>query len=440
MSLTTAPGCKFTDETDTPLADLHLLDREVLSNPHGAWAKLQSEAPIFRLNMPGISAPVFLVTTRAGIERVAQDTVNFSSAPVGEVWRWGDFPPEIEALFAAKGYKVVHTTVTSDPPNHKKYRIIVEKALSPQRVAALRPKIAQLADELIQALPENEPFNFVDHYSVPLPLHVICLIMGLPLKDADYIRSESDLFIQLVDPSSSHEKAMEGARAVVEGYDYFAAHIRQLRQSPNDSMMSTFANARNPEGELISMDEAISLAQVTAIGGNETTRNAISSCARILATQKPMWETLKQNPTLISTFIEEVLRTNAPATSGPRRALHDVAIDGVSIPKGSSVFLMWGAGSTDPAVLECPHMIDLNRKSGRGHTSFGFGPHFCAGKLLARAELHASVTVWLRDLEAMNLAVSEADVRYEPLLGFRSLNSLPMKIVRTREAANRSPI
>jgi cytochrome P450 len=438
MGSTTAPGW-ISSCVATPVADLNLLDPERLSNPHVGWATLQRESPIYRMAMPGISTSVFIVTGRALIERIARDTDHFSSAPVGEVWRWGDFPQEIEALFAAKGYKVVHTTVTSDPPEHKKYRSIVETALSPQRITALRPRIVHLVDELMLALPENESFNFVEHFSVPLPLRVICLIMGLPIKDADYIRRESDLFVQLVDPSSTHEKAMEGARAVVEGYDYFAAQIRRLRETPDDSMMSTFANARKPDGGLISMDEAISLAQVTAIGGNETTRNAISSCARILATQKQMWGALKQDRSLIATFIEEVVRTNAPASAGPRRALNDVHIDGVTIPKGSSVFLMWGAGSTDAAVLECPHMIDLYRKNKKGHTSFGFGPHFCAGNHLARAELHASIAAWLRDFEVMDLAASENEVHYEPLLGFRMLNTLPIRIIRNREAAVRAP-
>jgi pimeloyl-[acyl-carrier protein] synthase len=105
----------------------------------------------------------------------------------------------------------------------------------------------------------------------------------------------------------------------------------------------------------------------------------------------------------------------------------------VTIPKGSSVFLMWGAGSTDPTVFQCPHMIDLGRKGAKAHTTFGVGPHFCAGLHLARAELSASIGAWLRDFESMKLAVPEAEVRYEPLLGFRMLNRLPITIIRTRE-------
>jgi cytochrome P450 len=432
MSLTTAPGCKFSD-FDISLAELDLLDPDQLSNPHDGWAALQREAPIYRMAIPGVSVPVFMVTSRQLIERIARDTDHFSSAPVGEVWRWGDFPPEIESLFTAKGYKVVHTTVTSDPPHHTKYRTIVETALGPSKIAALKSRIVELVDELVLGLPENQPFDVVERFAAALPLRVICLIMGFPIEEADYLRHESDLFVQLVDPSSSPEKAMEGARAVVEGYDYFAAHLRRLREKPDDSMMSTFANGRKGDGELISMDEAISLAQVTAIGGNETTRNAISSCARILATQPSIWQALKANRALIPVFIEEVLRTNAPAQAGPRRALDDVCISGVTIPKGSSVFLMWGAGSTDPTFFPCPHMIDLGRKGGKAHTTFGAGPHFCAGIHLARAELNASIGAWLREFESMKLAVPEAEVRYEPLLGFRMLNGLPITIIRTRE-------
>ena len=435
MTSFTAPGCQIVFHADQPLADLNVFDPERLSCPYTTWAKLQREAPLFRLHLPGVSAPVFMATRRSDIERIARDTDNFSSKPVGEVWRWGDFTPEIAALFSDQGYEVVHTTVTSDPPNHKQYRELAETALSPHKIQAWKPKVVEIVDGLMADIPDDERFDFVERFAVPLPMQIICLILGLPTADAKYLRHYSDLFVQLVDPSSSPDKAMEGAKAVVAGYDYFAEHVFRLRQHPDESMMGTFANARKHDGTLFSLNEVLSLAHATTVGGNETTRNAISSCALILATQKNLWSALKQDPKRIMAFIEEVIRINSPSASMPRRALADIQVGDVMVPKGATIFLMWGAGSTDPAFFEHPLMIDLERKNKRAHTSFGIGIHYCVGNQLARLEIHTSIRAWLRDFESMELAVPENEVRYEPLLGFRMLNSLPLK-VRRKETVN----
>jgi cytochrome P450 len=440
MSTVKVPGCPAGSHAAVPLSEINLFDPERLSCPHATWSQLRREAPVYRVPMPGVSVPIFMITRRADIDYVARHPEVFSNAAIGEAWRWGDFPPEIESLFTAKGYKVVHTLQSSDAPVHPVYRKIAEAELTLPKVNAMKPRIDELVENLIAALPENEPFNFVDRYSVLLPLQVICLILGLPTEDAGYLRRETDLFCQLVDPSFSLEQAMEGAKAVVEGYDYFASHIQRLRGHPDGSLMGAIANERKPNGELLSMDEALSMAQVVAIGGNETTRNALSSCARILASQKTIWTTLKENRALIPAFLEEVLRTNGPSNATMRRALADTEIGGVTIPTGSGIFVMWSAGGTDDSVFADALTIDLDRKNKRAHTAFGVGVHFCIGHHLARAEIQSSINAWLNHFDRMELAVAEPDVRYEPMFGFRMLNRLPIRIVRaaiSNEATSR---
>lgn len=432
MTLRNPTACPVSSKVSVAVSDLNLFDPERLSCPHATWAQLRREAPIYRMPMPGISTPVFVATRRVEIDYIARHPQLFSNSAVGEVWRWGDFPREIKELFAERGYKVVHTLQSSDPPAHATYRKIAESALTLQKVKALKPLIERLVDELIVTLPENESFNFVDSFSVPLPMQVICLILGLPINDAKYLRDESDSFVRLVDPTFSLEQAIEGAKGVVAGYDYFAAHIRRLRANPDGSLMSAYANARTENGELLSMDEVLSMAQVTTLGGNETTRNAISSCARILAASKELWRKLKDDSVKIPEFVEEVLRSNAPVNTTTRRALADTKIGDVEIPKGSAIFVMWGAGGTDEAMFEDPLTIDLDRRNKRAHFTFGLGIHFCIGSQLARSEIQTSIAAWLRDFETMELAVSEKDVRYEPLFGIHALNHLPIRITRTK--------
>jgi cytochrome P450 len=433
MSAANVRACPVGAPATGHLSGLNMFSPERLSCPYEAWERLQKEAPVFRVEIPGLSTPVFLVTGRKCIDQIARQSELFSNAAVAEVWRWGDMPPEIKGMFAERGYKVVHTLQSSDPPVHGKYRRIAEAAVSIAKVKALKPKIDALVRELVAALPENETFDFVDRFSVPLPMQVICLILGLPVEDADYLRRESDWFVQMVDTSFPMPKAIEATKHVVEGYDYFRRHLEKLRGHPDESLMSVYANARGDDGEYLSMDEALSMAQVTAIGGNETTRNAISSCARILASNPPLWTALKADPGKIPAFVEEVLRTNGPSSCTARTALADSEVGGVHIPKGSNVFLMWNAGGVDAAMFNDPLTINLERKNSRSHSSFGTGIHFCVGHQLARAELHAATEAWIREFETMELAVPASEVRYEPLLGFRMLHHVPMRIRRAKK-------
>lgn len=401
-----------------------------LSKPADGYALMRREAPLFRMDLPG-PAPVYMATRKRDIEAIARDTATFSSTPVPSVWRWGEFDPAIAEVFEDSGYKVVHTLQASDPPLSQVYRKIAEQALNRKKVAEMEPEISRITGRLMDALPEGEPFNFVDRFSVPLPLEVICLILGMPYEDAAFLKFYSDEFTHLVDPVHPLPRAIEATRTIVKGYRYFADMIERLQQQPDDSLTSIIANAE-VDGVPLTTEERLSMVHVLIIAGNETTRNALSSAMLVLATRPDIWARLVDDQALVPDFVEEVLRMHAPAATTPRTVMRDTVFDGVALQRGSTVFLMWASAGQDEASFENPMQFDLDRPNKRAHITFGMGVHHCLGSFLARAELTAAVRRWIAEFEKVELAVSEEQVRYDPVFGFHSLSDLPLKITRRR--------
>lgn len=403
-------------------------DPDHLSAPAEGYALMRKEAPIFRLPLPGPS-PVFIATRKKDIEAIARDTATFSSYPVPSVWRWGEFDPEIAEVFKEAGYKVVQTLQASDPPLSLAYRRIAEQALNRKKVIELEPEISRIIDGLMAALPHGEAVNFVDAFSVPLPLEVICLILGMPYADSAFLKFYSDEFTHLVDPVHPLSRAIEATKTIVKGYKYFAQMIERLQRDPEDNLTSAIANAEI-DGQPLSMEERLSMVHVLIIAGNETTRNALSSAMFVLATRPDIWATIAAEPDRIPDFVEEVLRVHAPAATTPRTVMTDTNLHGVDLPKGSSLFLMWASAGQDEEMFDDPMTFDINRKNKRSHITFGMGVHHCVGSFLARAELTAAVRRWTEDYERVELAVPEADIRYDPIFGFHALSNLPVRVFR----------
>jgi cytochrome P450 len=410
-------------------------DARTLSCPHAAWAMLRRESPVHKIDIPGMPVESFFVTRKQDLQYVCDHPEIFSSSPPAAAWRWGpDMGPDLNAIFDDGGWRPVHTFVTSDPPEHPTYRRVISAGMTPRKVDALAPAIQEIIDELTQALRSGETVDFMQAYAVPLPLRVIGIILGLPRKDDKFLSDFADAYMRMVDPTYPLEAAAAATREVVEGQRYLADLLLKYREAPADNLMSEYANARNAEGELMSLGEALSMATITVIGGNETTRHALGNCAYLLAKHPNLWTRLQRDRAKIPSFVEEALRTHAPSTATARGVRVDTELGGTKIPKGSCLYMLWGSGSVDEAAFADPQTVDLDRQDGRGHVSFGYGSHFCAGNRLARAELIQSVSAWLDAFERIELGAPEDEIAFAPILAFRSFHKLPLRFVRKSPA------
>lgn len=411
------------------LKDYQFFAPRNLACPHAGWKMLREQAPVYPIPVPA-AVPVYAVAGRDEIEFIARHTELFSNNPDTSVWRWGEgFPAEIAEAFAASGQSVVSTLQATDPPRSLMYRQVLSNVVGPGRVKAWRPRIEAIIEDLVAEIPDGEAVNFVEAFSVPLPLKVICLILGIPYSDSAFFRFYSDEFTHLVDPTHPMDRALKATETIVEGYKYLRDRMLEYREKPADNLLSAFANAQY-EGRDTTMDEALSMAHVTVIAGNETTRNALSSGMFVLAKDPALWRRLNADRNLIKDFYLEVLRRDAPATTTPRTVLKDVELGGVQLRKGDVVFVLWGSGSHAESLFDHPLEFDIDRPNKSAHCSFGMGVHHCAGSALAREELDQAFNAILDAFSNVELARPAEDISYDPVFGFHALSDLPVRFHR----------
>jgi cytochrome P450 len=392
---------------------------------------LREEAPVAWVDLPGPTGGAYLISRKADLEFVAKHPELFSSEVGHEVWRWGgDLGPELSPIIRDGGYDLVHTIVSSDPPRAHRYRKIALEALGPSRIKARISQLQGIVDALLAALPEGEPVDFRERFAVPFPLKAILAVFGLGPDEEDSIYQASCALLSLVDPITPIEQAKRDLATIVSTQKLLAPLIERYRAEPAENFLSFVANARDENGELLSMAEALSMAFVTLAGGNETTRNTLASAAFELVRDRSLWDKLVADPARVTAFVDEIVRFSSPATVTARQVAQDTSLGGIVMEKGAAVFMLWGSGSHDETAFECPGEIRLDRANGRTHTSFGAGVHHCAGITLARTEIEMSVRSWLATFERMELAVPEAEVRYDPVFAIRALYALPLILTR----------
>ena len=420
------------DEDQAGDLTAELLDPVNLCCPHAMWRKLRAECPVARVGLPGPTGGAYLVARKADLEFVAKHPELFSSEVGHEVWRWGsDLGPELSPILRDGGYDLVHTIVSSDPPRAHRYRKIALEALGPSRVKARAGQLQGIVDDLLAAFPDGEPVDFRARFAVPFPLKAILAVFGLgPEHEANIYRASCAL-LSLVDPITPLDQAKSDVRDIVATQQLLAPRIEAYRTAPADNFLSFVANARDENGDLLSMAEALSMAFVTLAGGNETTRNTLASAAFELARDWTLWDRLAEDPTRVTAFVDEIVRFASPATVTARQVAQDTELAGTAMEKGAAVFLLWGSGSHDETAFESPEEIRLDRPNGRSHTSFGAGVHHCAGISLARTEIEMSVRSWLAAFERMDMAVPEEEVRYDQVFAISALPALPL-ILRRR--------
>jgi cytochrome P450 len=405
------------------LAKTHPFDPAVLESPWEYCRKLRAEAPVFRDPFLGI----FHVASYDLVLAAVRDVETFSNrfAPAmgaaGRAALAGD--PELEAL-AAKSHPPVDTLLTADPPEHRRFRGLVNKAFTPRRVDGLEAGIDRLANELVEAFVADGRFEVLSQLSVPLPLSVIADQLGVPRADLPLLKRWTDGFTAQLSGMAFGEDAKEALRRILEFQRYFAARIEEARRAPREDVLSDLVRARLEGERALDVPEMLSILQQLLVAGNETTAAAIAEGLWLLVRHPEQLALVREDPALVPNLVEEVLRLASPTACMWRRVKRDTELGGVAIPAGSMLLLRYASANRDEARFPDADRFDVRRANAGDHLAFGHGIHFCLGAMLARKEMAVAFRTLLRRLEAFRLAPGHPEPRHKPSILLRGLAEL----------------
>lgn len=305
-----------------------------------------------------------------------------------------------------------------DPPDHTRLRMLLASAFTVQRVERLRPQIRDLAERLLDGMvAAGQPADLVESFALPLPIAVICRLLGVPEADRARFRQWSD------DAVSSSIPAAEAETSGQEFHAYMAALVADRRARPGDDLMTALIEARD-HGDRLSEAELIEQCVGILIAGHETTATQIPNFVRTLLQHPEELLRLRENPALIPAAVEELLRF-VPLRAGAlaaRWATEDIPVGGTLVRGGDPVVVSVGAANRDARRFTAPGTLDLDRESNQ-HVAFGHGVHYCPGAALARLELQEALRALLLRLPGLHLA---GDVVWKHRMSIRGLISMPV--------------
>jgi cytochrome P450 len=386
----------------TPDARDDFADPAFQADPHPVYARWRHETPVRRVLLPsGMTA--WLVTRYEDARQALSDPRLSKATPAGE------------GLEAA----VSQHMLSADPPDHTRLRRLVSGAFTARRIEALRPRIEEITDELLTAMSGRDRVDLIDAFAFPLPIQVICELLGVPAGDRNSFRAWTTV---IVSGSAAHDELAGAVQAM-------AAYIRELiverRARPGEDLLSGLIGVRDA-GDRLSGDELSSMVFLLLIAGHETTVNLIGNGVHLLLAERERWERLRADPALLPTAIEEFLRYEGPVdTSTFRFATTDLEIGGTTIRAGDPVFVALLAADRDEARFPDGDELRLDRAQ-NPHLAFGHGIHYCLGAPLARLEAQIAFGKLLARFPDLRPAAPAAAPIWRPGVLIRGLTELPV--------------
>lgn len=320
-----------------------------------------------------------------------------------------------------------------DPPDHTRLRKLVQPSFTNRQMEALRPRVQQIADDLLDAaeaeaaargeLAPQRTMELIGAFAFPLPIQVICELLGVPTEDQQDVRR---WFLALPiggEPTGSPEET----RATLQEFiDYLTSLFERRRQNPGQDLISELVHAEE-DGDRLSGEELLAMVFILLAAGHVTTVNLIASGTLALLTHPEQLALLRNDPELVKNAVEETLRYWGPLDMTlPRFALDDITIDGMTIPRGNTILVGLASANHDPARFARPEEFDITRTDANRHIAFGKGIHACLGAPLARLEGQIALTTLLTRYPELRLNAPVDDIGWRA--GFlRSLEALPLR-------------
>lgn len=394
-----------------------IVSAQFKANPFPFLASLRDSQPVFQTSLPD-RTPVWLITRYEDVlalfrdERFVKNRRNAMTAEQLRKLPWT--PPMFRPL--------ERNMLDLDPPDHTRLRTLVHKAFTPGLIGKMRDRIQSLADDLLDLVGDKRAFDLISDYALPLPMTIITEILGVPTKDRAKFHRWSTAVVSLTSPKPT----MRVIPSVWMFVRYLKRFFELRRKEPRDDLVTALIRAEEG-GDRLSEDELLAMVFLLLIAGHETTVNLIGNGTLALLEHPDSMNKLREEPSIIKTAVEELLRFTAPVLmTSERYAREDLIIHGVNIPRGGMTFGVIGSANRDGTVFQNPDELNLMREPNR-HLAFGQGIHFCVGAPLARLEAEIAFNTLLRRLPTLRLGVDVGALRWRPSMLLRGLETLPVQ-------------
>ena len=393
------------------------LDPAFRADPYSLYARMRREDPVHQ-------APFgrWVLSRYADCVSVLKDPRASSDLTNTEAYqraieKRGDAGPD-DPLLKMRPFLIM------DPPDHTRLRGLVSRAFTPKVVEGLRPRIQELVDTLLDVVAERGSIELIEDFAYPLPVTVICELLGVPPEDHATFKEWSRDLARGQDPPEvvPPEVRKRSVEAMQRFMDYFRAQIKERRKKPTDDLLSALIVAEEA-GDKLTEDELLATCVFLLAAGHETTVNLIGNGMLALLRHPDQLDKLRDDPSLASSAVEELLRYDAPVQFALRTAKEEIEIGGRTIPKGQQIIVLLGAANRDPEQFPDPDRLDITRADNR-HIAFGFGIHFCLGAPLARIEGEIAFRTLVRRFRRLELQTDALE--YKENIVLRGLASLPV--------------
>ncbi|WP_028611655.1 cytochrome P450 family protein [Paenibacillus harenae] len=374
-------------------------NEDFIRNPFPAYHEAREREPVYSFLLPS-GQYAWMVTSYDDALKILDDPRFVTNPP---------YLNELENKDAPAHLAIVSRNLLSvNPADHRRLRRLVQKAFTPRMAERLRGRIEEISNSLLDQVEGIGEMRLIEDFAFPLPIIVICEMLGIPVKDQDKFRTWSDAIMESVHHPRFDNEGEEAMKAFV---DYLHDLIALRRTSMQEDLISDLISAED-EGDKLSEHELYALVFVLIIAGHETTVNLIGNGVLALLQHPEQNELLQHRPELIGSAIEEILRYNGPAeVSNTRWTTEDVEFGGKYLRKGDMVFVSFSSANRDDRKFEDPDVFDITRMA-NNHIAFGKGVHYCLGAPLARLEGEIAIGALMRRMPNLRLKSGLDDLEW----------------------------
>jgi len=422
-----------TAESCPAAGDINIFETETLINPWDAYQTLRDEAPIAFMPAMGLH----VVTRYDLLMEVIRDTKTYSSqfgafmARARGAWL-ENAPDDIRAQYMAIDSQAIvppPTLLTLDPPEHTRYRSLVNRIFTAGRVRQMQPYIEALISKTIDKIEDKDVIDFMADFAFPIPLEIIADRIGIPSTEPERsffydAATAAASGLRLTTPSDA--EVLERAQLNVDLQKMLIELAGDRRKNPQEDMLSILANATMEEeyDRPLTDAEIIGILGQFLVAGHETTTSTFGWGMLLLCQQPHIQDALFDNPASTKTFVEEAMRLEAPVQGLPRVVTKDTELGGYALKAGDMLMLRYGAANRDERQFACPNDVDLERRNAGSQMAFGSGIHHCPGAPLARQELNLGFPMLMQRLKNFRLDPAFPEPEAEPSFILRSLPKL----------------